>query len=180
MKIILIKIEPNTLPENLTTLIFGYEFNQKIKPNSLPHNILTLVFGYKFNQIIDTEMLPDNLVNLTFRDTFNQQLDVKILPLNLTNITFEWMDKYIQKYKTHINMINNIPSYYNVILFSNNNLDINGSKWPIHVKYYTDSEWSSKVYDIIDKYVHSIYGEITVLINKKTYEPYSCAKSAIK
>ena len=30
------KIEPNSLPENLTFLTFGYFFNQKIEPYSLP------------------------------------------------------------------------------------------------------------------------------------------------
>ena len=37
------KIEPNTLPENLTTLIFGIIFNQKIKPNTLPEKLSNLL-----------------------------------------------------------------------------------------------------------------------------------------
>ena len=39
------KIEPNTLPDNLTNLIFGRNFNQKIEPNTLPENLTTLTFG---------------------------------------------------------------------------------------------------------------------------------------
>ena len=32
------EIEPDTLPENLTSLKFGSEFNQEIKPNTLSDN----------------------------------------------------------------------------------------------------------------------------------------------
>ena len=42
------KIEPNTLPEKLTTLIFGNRFNQGIEPNTLPINLTSLTFGNKF------------------------------------------------------------------------------------------------------------------------------------
>ena len=58
--------------------------------------------------------------------------------------------------------------------------DIDGPKWPIHVFCYKEKNWSSEIYDVIDEYIHPYYGEITVLINKETYESYSYAKSALK
>ena len=33
--------------------------------------------------------------------------------------------------------------------------------------------WSSNIYDIADRYTHPLYGDIVVLKNKETYEPYS-------
>ena len=41
------KIKPNSLPDNLITLIFGYNFNQKIKPNTLPKHLTFLTFGWR-------------------------------------------------------------------------------------------------------------------------------------
>ena len=35
------------------------------------------------------------------------------------------------------------------------------------------------IYEVINNYTHSIYGDITVLINKKSYQPYSSDKSAL-
>ena len=65
-------------------------------------------------------------------------------------------------------------------------------KWPIHVIDYNEPElstnkiiWpfnkikrSADIYKIINKHFDPIYGNITVLINKETYEPYSHMKSA--
>ena len=105
-----------------------------------------------------------------------------MLPSNLKNINFNWI--YTNKYDMNehrIEMVNNIPSYYHVkLLLRRDIFNINGSKWPIHVVGYEENEWSSEIYEIHDKYVHPIHGSIVVLINKKTYEPYSSAKSACK
>ena len=78
-------------------------------------------------------------------------------------------------------MINDIPNYYHVeILLNKNNFGIVGPKWPIHVLYYSENEWSPDIYEIQDKYKDLIHGPITVLINKESYQPYSSAKSALK
>ena len=60
----------------------------------------------------------------------------------------------------------------------NNIFNGEGSKWPIHVVKYDEAKWSSDIYEIIDKYSDPIYGDIIVLINKETYEPFSHTKSA--
>ena len=78
-------------------------------------------------------------------------------------------------------MINNIPSYYHVEIFLHNNMfNLSGPKWPIHVLYYSENEWPSDIYEIQNKYTHPSYGSIVKLINKKTYQPYSSTKSALK
>ena len=78
-------------------------------------------------------------------------------------------------------MVNNIPNYYHVEIFLENDIfDNNGLKWPIHVYDYIENMWSSDIYEIQYEYTHPTYGYITVLINKETYQPYSSAKSALK
>ena len=175
------KIELNILPENLTSLIFGNEFNQKLEPNTLPENLITLTFGNGFNQKIEPNTLPENLITLNFGWKFNQKIDSEILPSNLKNINFDWICFYPDLIKHNIKMINNIPNYYHFrILLESNIFDIDEPKWPIHVVRYRIRDWPSDIYEIQDKYRHPIHGPITVLINKKSYQPYSSAKSALK
>ena len=81
----------------------------------------------------------------------------------------------------HVEIMNNIPSYYDIKIFLTTNiLGNNGLKWPIHVPFYDKKQWSLELYEVINNYIHPIYDNITVLINKKTYQPYSPAKSALK
>ena len=78
-------------------------------------------------------------------------------------------------------MVNNIPNYYNVQLFMDfHHSTIDGPKWPIHVSYHDKQSWSSKIYDIVKIYNHNVYGSMTILINRETYESYSFAKSTRK
>ena len=78
-------------------------------------------------------------------------------------------------------MVNNIPNYYDLEIFLKYNILSNdGPKWPIHVVNYKERKWSPEIYEIQDKYTHPIHGSIAILINKKTYQPYSFAKSALK
>ena len=105
-----------------------------------------------------------------------------MLPYNSINIEFNWL--YLDENNLrehHIEMVNNIPNYYHVKILSNtNNPAIDESKCPIHVVDYRENEWSSNIYETLDKYIHSIHGPITILINKEIYQSYSSAKSALK
>ena len=142
------------------TFIFHDMFDEKIEPNTLPKNLTSLTFGHNFNQKIDSEMLPANLKNINFK--------------------WLYLDKY-EPFEYHIEMINNIPSYYHVELFLKYNiLGNHGLKWPIHVVNYEENKWPSEIYEIQNKYIHPIYDSIIVLINKESYQPYSSVKSALK
>ena len=80
-------------------------------------------------------------------------------------------------------MVNNIPSYYDVKIFLDANiLGDYSPKWPLHISHYDKYkfQWPLELYEMIDTYFHSFCGDITVLIDKKTYQPYSFAKSALK
>ena len=172
-------MEPNTLPGNLTTITFGYLFNRKIRPNTLPKKLTTLTFGRNFNQDIEPISSSENLTTLTFGWNFNQ--NVESMLSNIKYINFNWLTNNPTYFKKDIEIINNIPRYYNVNIYVNHNiLKKSKPKWPIHVVKYNGSHWPSDIYEIIDKHIDPIYGNITVLINKETYEPYSHAKSALK
>ena len=109
-------------------------------------------------------------------------IDSEILPSNLKNIKFNWMN-FCQNdlIKNYVKMVNSIPSYYHVeILLSDNIFGVDGPKWPIHVVAYDKYKWSSYTYEMQNKYTHSIYGLVTILINTKTYQSYSSVKSALK
>ena len=145
------KIEPNSLFENLTTLTFGFCFNQKIEPNSLPENLTTLTFGWNFNQKIEINTLPENLTIIKFGRSFNHK--IATLSENVTNITFNW--QYIRRIdQNYVNMINNIPRYYNVILYVDQYFvyKMIGSIWPIHVIKCKEECLPSKIYNVIDNY----------------------------
>jgi hypothetical protein len=66
--------EIKVLPNSLTTLTFGDNFNQKIKPNVLPNSLQSLTFGDNFDQEIKKSVLPTSLTTLTFGWNFNQEL----------------------------------------------------------------------------------------------------------
>ena len=122
------------------------------------------------------------MTTLTFDNNFNQEINPEILSSNLKYINFNWI--YLNEnnpIEHYIEIINNIPSYYFVkILLKKNIFGVNGPLWPFHVINYEETNWSSKLYKVIDKYVHLIYGKIIIIINKETFQPYSHAKSAIK
>ena len=158
------------MSDDHTSIIFFREFNKFIEPNSLPENLTNLTFGYHFNQKIEPNSLPENLTTLIFGCQFNQKIGLEILLYNLKYIFLWLLSGQDRCSPEHIQMVNNIPRYYDVKIIVNfNRFDIDGSKWPIHVTHYREFDWSSK-----------IYGNITVLINKDTYEPYSLTKSARK
>lgn len=89
------------LPQSLTSLDFGSDFNQIIDPNVLPSTLLSLRlcrfdrhlgdsvfpqsltfldFGYSFNQSITSNMLPASLLTLKMGYAFNQKIDDVVFP----------------------------------------------------------------------------------------------------
>ena len=195
------------ISDDLTNITFGQMFNQKIEPNSLPNNLKSLIFVFnsEFNQKIKPNSLPNNLSNLTLGWKFNQSM--KYLLEKIDSINFNWLSEYIncRKKDKDLHLINHIPRYFNVRIYVNNNIfNDNGSYWssmknnisnyfnaeqqvenhnkepiwPVHVVNYNKLKWSPKIYEIIDKYMDPIYGDITVLINKKSFQPYAHSKSA--
>ena len=74
---------------NLTSLEFANNFDQQLIPNMLPNTLTYLNFGYNYNRSLN-DILPNNLYNLqhlVFGCKFNQSI-AGILPKNLTKLEF--------------------------------------------------------------------------------------------
>ncbi|GAM22117.1 hypothetical protein SAMD00019534_052920 [Acytostelium subglobosum LB1] len=58
------------LPQGLTSLTFGRDFNCELTPGLLP-SIKTLVFGMSFNKALRHGSLPDSVTRLKFGEAYN-------------------------------------------------------------------------------------------------------------
>ncbi|EFA86158.1 hypothetical protein PPL_00720 [Heterostelium album PN500] len=83
-----IPIEPNTLPDGILDVVFGYLYNQPFKLGALPNSITSIKFGEDFNQPLPEGVLPVSLENLVFGDNFNQPLKPRELPPFVQNLKF--------------------------------------------------------------------------------------------
>ncbi|KAN0025712.1 hypothetical protein ACTFIU_010306 [Dictyostelium citrinum] len=106
---------------NLTTLEFGYKFNNEIGVNILPNSLKKLKFGNYYTQPLNENVLPHGLKTIIFGDWFNQTL--KNLPNSIEEIKFNSKSYY----KTEINSIELPQSLKKLSLPRNFNMSlING------------------------------------------------------
>jgi len=73
------------IPQNVTHLVFHYQFNQSINNLNLP-KIEYLMFGCNFNQPIDN-CIPSSIKCLKFGTEFNQPIK-GCIPSSVTHLTF--------------------------------------------------------------------------------------------
>ncbi|KAN0024335.1 hypothetical protein ACTFIV_008741 [Dictyostelium citrinum] len=73
---------------NITSITFGYHFNEIILPNILPKSLTYLKFGKTYNQPFLKDSLPSDcqLKELIFGDYFNQLVDHTTLPIKSLQI----------------------------------------------------------------------------------------------
>nr|URM61964.1 F-box and FNIP repeat domain containing protein [Mimivirus sp.] len=83
----LVKDLDKLVPNNVTHLTFGQDFNQNIN-GYIPNTITNLTFGFRFNKSIKN-CIPDSVTNLTFGSNFNQNIK-DCIPNSVTNLTFGW------------------------------------------------------------------------------------------
>jgi hypothetical protein len=72
------------LPNSITDIEFGANFNQPISKKLLPKSLKTLILGKNFDQVIHS--LPSTLTYLEFYGYFNRPIDN--LPNSLTYLEF--------------------------------------------------------------------------------------------
>ncbi|KAM9988076.1 hypothetical protein ACTFIZ_003422 [Dictyostelium cf. discoideum] len=76
---------------NITSITFGYHFNEIILPNILPKSLTFLKFGTTYNQPFLKDSIPPDceLKELIFGDYFNQLINHTIIPVkNLQVLRF--------------------------------------------------------------------------------------------
>ena len=74
------------IPNGVTHLIFGWDFNQQLDKITFPDSLQKLYFGYHFNQSLDNVIFPNSLQILCLSYHFNQQLDTAKFPITLKKI----------------------------------------------------------------------------------------------
>jgi hypothetical protein len=88
------EINIDELPASLTSLKFGFRFNQKI--NIFPPHLTSLEFGRSFNHEID--IFPSTLTHLVFNGIFNQRFKPNVLPPNLKVLKlYGWYNTEIEQ-----------------------------------------------------------------------------------
>jgi hypothetical protein len=151
----------DSLPNNLTHLTFGEDFNQSV--DKLPNNLTHLTFGNRFNQKVDS--LPNNLTHLTFGYSFNQL--VNSLPNNLTKLTFGW--KFNQ-------LVNSLPSSLIEIGFWSHSKIKNNI--PNSIEFLNIFFWLDDKYNQLIENIPSNVKEIKINHRNKAYYlkkiPFGC------
>lgn len=102
--------EVNNLSPGIKKISFGYDFNKPV--NNLPNGIEYIKFGNNFNNNVD--YLPCSLISIIFGNSFNN--DINNLPSSI---------KYIELGKDFSKKINNIPFSLEKIKFEKNYYDNN-------------------------------------------------------
>ncbi|KAN0033493.1 hypothetical protein ACTA71_007180 [Dictyostelium dimigraforme] len=76
------------LPSSITSITFGFSFDQKIPMHFLPDNLQTLIFIGQYNQILEEDVLPSTITSIQFGYSFNQSLNGNWLPRNIKALKF--------------------------------------------------------------------------------------------
>lgn len=71
-------LRPRSLP-GVTTLVFGFFYDEPLLPAAIPATVTTLRFGPCFNQSLDQDTLPCGLTTLVLGTFFNRFLDLSRL-----------------------------------------------------------------------------------------------------
>lgn len=81
-------IYPYIIPSTVTKLVFGMIFNQPISPNVIPRSVTHLTFGFQFNHPLTPGIIPGSVTHLTFGTKFNQPLTPGVIPDSVTHLNF--------------------------------------------------------------------------------------------
>ncbi|EAL65785.1 hypothetical protein DDB_G0283289 [Dictyostelium discoideum AX4] len=84
------------IPHGVTTLSFGFNYDQPIKPGVLPNTITNLKLGGRFNHRLLPGSIPDSVVNLQFGYYYNKSIEPGVLPNSLKSINLgNCFDQYL-------------------------------------------------------------------------------------
>jgi hypothetical protein len=51
----------DSIPNDVTGITCGHDFNQEIQPNTLPNSLKSITCGHDFNQVLRPNTLPHSL-----------------------------------------------------------------------------------------------------------------------
>jgi hypothetical protein len=82
------KLIQNVLPKHSHRLQFGHNFNQPISQGVLPETLVYLSFGPCYNMPLCPGAFPDTLKGILFGHNFNQPIPLETLPRTLKSLAF--------------------------------------------------------------------------------------------
>lgn len=108
------RIEPGSIPNSVTHLTFGNSFDHKLYPGMIPDSVTHLTFGDLFNHILDPEVLPNSITHLIFGKNYDKEIEPGTIPESVTHLTFKGsfdtkkISNYIPCSVTHLNLVTNV------------------------------------------------------------------------
>ncbi len=102
---------------NLETIIFHDNFNEKIMPGDIPIGVKRIRFGYYYNQNFIREVIPNTVRKVVFGNHFNQELKPGDIPNSVRIIKFGQSFNQELKAGSIPNSVHNIEfgSYYDKV-----------------------------------------------------------------
>ena len=117
------------LPQTLTELHLGKEFNQKLCQQSLPKSLTKLHLSENYNHAIDDFSIPDCLEYLSLGKNFDSCIVFDCLPSNLSFVELSSSDQLYLFHDSHeklyfsiicsFDLVDQIPLAYSVLYDSN-------------------------------------------------------------
>lgn len=76
-------LPPGFIPQSVTHIKFGDDYNLPIVPGMLPQRLIHLEFGSRYTQPVPAGVLPNSITHLIFGHSFDEPLDRVWLPASL-------------------------------------------------------------------------------------------------
>ncbi|KAF2070657.1 hypothetical protein CYY_008020 [Polysphondylium violaceum] len=119
------------IPNHISRIIFGEDYNQPILENSMPNSVTEIYFGKNFNQSLSSVFLPPSITSITLDGYYRKSLNFEMLPSKV---------KYLAFYNSCRLKMNSIPETVSHICFFCSNGD---TSFPIpphveHIKVIQD------------------------------------------
>lgn len=92
------KIFPGDIPIGVKRIRFGFYYNQKFIRKVIPNTVRKIVFGNHFNQPLKEGDIPNSVQIIKFGQSFNQELKVGDIPDSVTCMEFgSYYDKVFKE-----------------------------------------------------------------------------------
>jgi hypothetical protein len=119
-------LKADDIPNRVTHLRFGTCFNQPLKEGDIPNSVIHLRFGHYFNQPLKEGDIPNKIMYLRFGSTFNQELNYYITN-NLIELIISGNYR-ISKLKSNKNILIGINYHHIYILYNEYYIKISNEK----------------------------------------------------
>jgi hypothetical protein len=153
-------------------ICMDYGFNRQLE--SLPKNLTSFQFSYQFNQLINANILPDGLKNLHFGAKFNQPLDYLPSQLQVLEIGYDYHQSlqyiipdsltiFIDKSRYFMLEADTLPSSLSEYFLGSDSKKINSGVIPKKCQLYLPVTYYEILPVGLDKII--FYGSISSTVN---------------